>query len=65
MSDITGELWVFLRNVLEQGSAIQQDYAAGKYQRYEEFAVRVDGAARERCEQLELILAKAGALSGS
>lgn len=47
-----GELWSLLRRVLEQGVAIQQDYAAGKYASYEEYAARMDEAARERVEVL-------------
>jgi len=31
-----------------QGVSIQQDYMAGKYAGYEEFAQRIDAAARER-----------------
>ena len=54
-----GDLWSFLRSVLEQGVAIQQDYAAGKYESYEHYAIRVDGAARERVEQLRALLTKA------
>jgi len=50
------ELWSFLRNVLSQGGAIQQDYDAGKYNCYEEYSIRLDGAARERAEQLEAII---------
>jgi len=45
--------WVFLKSVLEQGAAIQQDYAAGRYKCYEEYAARMDTAARERADELE------------
>lgn len=45
--------WSFLRAVLEQGMAIQQDYTAGKYPDYEHLSARLDGAARERDAQLE------------
>lgn len=55
MSD-TGELWSFLRRVLEQGGAIQMDYQTGKYESYEHYAARVDDAARERTEELETLL---------
>ncbi len=48
--------WSFLRDVLSQGTAIQMDYAAGKYPDYEHFAMRMDAAARERAEQLENVL---------
>ena len=54
-----GDLWSFLRAVLEQGAAIQQDYAAGKYENYEHYAARIDEAARERAEQLRARLTKA------
>lgn len=40
--------WSFIRRVLEQGAAIQQDYAAGKYPTYEHYSARIDEAARER-----------------
>ena len=44
--------WSFLRAVLEQGMAIQQDYAAGKYAGYEDLSCRLDEAARERDQQM-------------
>jgi len=50
--------WSFLRSVLEQGAAIQQDYAAGKYSNYEEYAARIDEAAREREAMLASVNAK-------
>lgn len=43
-----GRLWSMLRNVLEQGAAINMDYAGGKYRSYEEYAARIDVAAHER-----------------
>ena len=43
--------WSWVRSVLSQGSAIQQDYAAGKYACYEEYAARLDVAARERIDE--------------
>lgn len=43
-----GELWSLIRRVLDQGTAIQQDYAAGKYPTYEHLQARLDEAARER-----------------
>lgn len=44
--------WSFLRNVLSQGMAIQQDYQAGKYADYELLSARLDEAARERDDEL-------------
>lgn len=32
-----GEIWSAIRTLLEQGAAIQQDYAAGKYEGYEHY----------------------------
>lgn len=46
------ETWSFIRRVLVQGMAIQQDYAAGKYSDYEALSARLDAAARERDGQL-------------
>lgn len=40
--------WSLCRRILEQGMAIQQDYAAGKYPDYELLSARLDEAARER-----------------
>lgn len=54
-----GELWSWTRHVLEQGSAIQQDYASGKYKCYEEFSARVDAAARERADEFTNAIAAA------
>lgn len=48
-----GELWVFIRNVLQQGEAIGKDFAAKPY---EEYSARLDGAARERLEELNGII---------
>lgn len=48
-----GKLWVFFRQMIDQGTAIQQDYQAGKYASYEEFSARLDEAARERLEQFK------------
>lgn len=45
-----GQMWSFMRRVLEQGAAIQLDYRAGKYQCYEEYSARLDEAARERAD---------------
>lgn len=50
------EHWSFIRRVLEQGMAIQQDYQAGKYPDYELLSARLDDAARERVGQLEAII---------
>lgn len=50
-----GKLWSFLRRVLEQGSAIQQDYTAGKYRTYEDYAARIDEAARERADEWRVV----------
>lgn len=44
--------WSFLRSVLEQGAAIQQDYAAGNHKGYEEYSARLDAAARERADEI-------------
>lgn len=46
-----GELWSFFRKLIDQGTAIQQDYAAGRYKSYEEFSSRLDAAARERVRE--------------
>jgi hypothetical protein len=46
-----GELWVFFRNLISQGTYIQMDYAAGKFKCYEEFSARLDAAARERVDE--------------
>ena len=40
-----GKLWSLIRNVLSQGTVIQLDYAA---RRYEEYSARLDTAASER-----------------
>lgn len=45
--------WSKVRSILMQGAAIQQDYAAGKFIDYEEYAARMDAAARERIEELK------------
>jgi len=47
-----GEIWSAIRTLLSQGGDIQMDYQAGKYKSYEEYAARLDGAARERIEWL-------------
>ena len=52
----SGELWSFLRSVLDQGTAIQQDYQAGKFKCYEEFSAYIDAAARDRADELEVLL---------
>jgi len=44
--------WSWIRSVLAQGAAIQQDYAAGKFKGYEEYSARMDEAAREREDQI-------------
>lgn len=49
-----GRLWSMLRNVLEQGAAINMDYAGGKYKTYEEYAARIDVAAHERVDLFRL-----------
>lgn len=48
-----GELWSFFRKLIDQGTAIQQDYTAGKYKCYEEFSARLDAAARERLKEFQ------------
>lgn len=50
-----GELWSFFRRLIDQGTAIQQDYAAGKYPSYEHFSARMDAAARERVDDFKAI----------
>lgn len=45
--------WSKVRSILMQGAAIQQDYVAGKFSNYEEYAARMDAAARERIEELK------------
>jgi hypothetical protein len=47
---VAGRAWSFFGALLSQGAAIQQDYAAGKYANYEEYAQRVSIAARERLD---------------
>lgn len=44
--------WTFLRTVLERGAAIQQDYLAGRFDSYEQYAQRLDAAARELADGL-------------
>lgn len=39
--------WAEARSILLQGTAMQQDYAAGRYASYEDFSARMDAAARE------------------
>lgn len=59
-TDLEGKLWSLIRNVLGQGQAQQQDYAAGKYPRgYEEFSAHVDMAARERVPEFLALLQQA------
>ncbi len=52
-----GEIWSFLRKVIDQGGAIQQDYQAGKYKCYEEYSARMDQAARERVDEFMAAIA--------
>lgn len=47
------ELWSLFRSVLSQGSTIEQDYRAGRYETYEHFARRLDIAAIERANEFE------------
>lgn len=49
-----GELWSFVRTVLERGAAIQQDYAAGNHASYEAYSARMDAAARELADSLSV-----------
>jgi hypothetical protein len=51
-----GEVWSFLRRVLDQGTAIQQDYQSGTFKCYEEFSAHMDEAARKRTDELEQLL---------
>ena len=48
-----GHLWSFLRDVLRQGTNIEQDNQNGAYKSYEEFSARLDAAARERVDQFK------------
>lgn len=57
-------MWAFLRSVLTQGAAIQQDYDAGRYGSYEEYSARVDAAARERKAQFDAETATPQAAEG-
>ncbi len=52
----TGRLWEFMRSVLSQGAAIQQDYATGRHNGYEAYSARLDAAARERGDELGLLI---------
>ena len=45
--------WSWIRSVIAQGAAIQQDYQAGKYKGYEEYSARLDVAAAEREDEIE------------
>lgn len=49
-------LWSFLRDVLSQGTAIQQDWEHGNLNTYGAYSARMDAAAREREDQLERAL---------
>lgn len=50
MKDIDGELWMFFRDLLNQGGSIHDDYRQGRFDSYEDFAQRLCAAARERIE---------------
>lgn len=52
-NDLRGNIWLFFRDLLQQGVAIAQDDAAGQYPTYEEFAQRISIAASERMESAE------------
>lgn len=49
--------WSLIRTLMAQGASIYQDYQAGKYKDYEEYAARLDEAARERVSELEIAAA--------
>lgn len=52
--------WAEVRNILELGAAIYQDYQGGKYSGYEEYSAHVDDVARKRSEKIEHALGEAG-----
>lgn len=52
--------WVEVRNILELGAAIYQDYQGGRYSGYEEYSAHVDDVARKRSEKIEHALEEAG-----
>lgn len=54
--DIDSYAWSLFRKLLSQGASIQQDYAAGRYESYEQFSARLDQAAREHVEALRFKL---------
>lgn len=57
-----GKVWSFLRSVLSQGASIQQDYVAGNHKSYEEYAARMDAAARERTDTFPALLSDCSAI---
>lgn len=54
------DAWSFLRRLLEQGRAIEQDNQAGRYPTYEHLSARLDEAARERRVELIAALGRKG-----
>jgi hypothetical protein len=48
-----GELWSLVRSLISQGTYIQMDASAGKYQTSEEVFMRIDEAAREKADEIE------------
>lgn len=55
---VRGELWSWLKNVMEQGAAIHQDYQSGKHPTYEHYSARMDAAASERADELAALTAQ-------
>lgn len=53
-----GELWSWLKKVMEQGAAIHQDYQSGKHPTYEHYSARMDAAASERADELAALTAQ-------
>jgi len=61
-----GQLWGFVRSVMTQAHAQQQDYMNGKHAEYEEFSAWIDRAAIEREKELiKLLNDRVCALSAS
>lgn len=53
------DLVVLMRNVLTQGAAIHHEYTGGmKFPNYEAYSRRIDEAAKERAEALEILISK-------
>lgn len=53
------DLVMFIRSTLTQGAAIHQEYTGGlKFPNYEAYSRRIDEAAKERAEVLEILISK-------